>query len=205
LSSFEKLKSFLTQANEIPVVEWIYFVSQLRLIHLKKGDFLFKENEEFYSLCFVTQGLIHTFYNTSEGRQHTKNFAWEGRLVAPWASILQNKAANFNAQAIEPTLIVAVDARKFTDLKKRHHCWETISRKCTEAVFIERERREYEFLALNYEERIRSFNAFYASIIDRIPEYLMASYLGITPVALSRIKAKNKEVSEKPTMSVTNS
>ena len=46
---------------------------------------------------------------------------------------------------------------------------------------------------------IESFNEFYGSIINRIPEYLMASYLGITPVALSRIKAKNRENSEKST------
>lgn len=199
MNSFEKLKLFLSNATDIPASEWLFFITQLRLIHLKKGDFLFKEKEDFYMLCFVAQGLIHTFYNTSDGRQLTKNFAWEGRLISPWASILQKKSANFNAQAVESTLIVAVDARKFTELKKRHHCWEIISRKCTEAVFIERERREYEFLALNYQERIESFNEFYGSIINRIPEYLMASYLGITPVALSRIKAKNRENSEKST------
>lgn len=196
MSSFDKLKSFLTAASDIPVTEWLYFVTQLRLVHLKKGDFLFKPDEPSAVIGFVTQGLIHTFYTTSEGRQLTKNFAWEGRLISPWAAVLQNKQANFSAQAIEPTLIVAIDAHRFNEMKKRHPCWETVSRKCTEAILIERERREFEFLALNYDERIKSFNEFYSSIVERIPEYLVASYLGITPVALSRIKSKLKEIPE---------
>lgn len=188
MEAIEKLKNFISSVQSVPILEWPYFISQLKIVSLKKGDFLFKENEKSYVVGFVAKGLIHTFYITSEGKQKTKNFAWEGRLISPWVSILEDTAPTFSAQALESTIIVTIDARTLKKLEKKNYCWESLSRKCTEKILKERERREYEFLALSFKERLQAFNHFYEDIIGRIPEYLIASYLGLTPEGLSRIK-----------------
>lgn len=193
MNSFERLQNFLSQVCSIPPLEWAFFVKHLRLIHLKKGDMLFKEGDPTNIIGFVTRGLIYTYYLTPDGKEKTKNFAWEGRLVSPYAAILRNQSANFSAMAIEPTLVVSFDGSKLSELQKRHACWERLSRKCTEMILIERERREHEHLTLTNEQRIQAFYQYYSPIINRIPQYLIANYIGITPVSLSRIRSQQNE------------
>jgi CRP-like cAMP-binding protein len=190
LHSLEKLKNFLTLLTSIPPMEWIQFAHHLKSVNLKKGEFLFREKEDCSIIGYVTHGLIYTYYLTSDGKEKTKNFAWEGRLISPYASIIQNQPTNFTAVALEPTTVITFDAKKLSDFQKRHRCWETVSRKCTEKILIERELREFEFLTQTNEERIESFYKYYYPIIERIPQYLIANYIGITPVSLSRIRAK---------------
>lgn len=179
-------------------MEWARFIANLRLVHLKKGEHLFREGEVSNVIGFVTRGLIYTYYNNDDGKIRVKNFAWEGRLISPYAAILEKKPANFSAEAIEPTLVLVLDGRRLEEWQERHVCWERLTRKCAEKIVIERERREFETLAMSYDQRIDSFFEQFAPIIDRIPQYLIAGYLGITPVALSRIRAKKKSETLSP-------
>jgi CRP-like cAMP-binding protein len=190
MNSFEKVQNLISQMTSIPPLEWAYFIRHLKLHHLKKGDYFFREGENSTSIGIVTRGLIYTYYLTEDGKEKTKNFAWEGRLIAPYASIIQGKPANFTAIAIEPTLVVSFDGSQLKEFQRRHPCWERLTRLCAEKILIERELREYEHLTQNNEQRIQSFYNYYEPIIDRIPQYLIANYIGITPVSLSRIRAQ---------------
>jgi CRP-like cAMP-binding protein len=77
---------------------------------------------------------------------------------------------------------------------ERNPCWNTIARKYVETLFIEKEKRERRLLSEDAATRYLSFQKDYPGLEDKIPQYQIASYLGITPVALSRIRKKlNKQ------------
>lgn len=190
---FEKLKKFSSQVAEIPPLEWARFLARLQIRHTRKGELLFKEGERSNLIGFVAKGLIYTIYQNSDGKERVKNFAWEGRLISPWVSILDGKPASFSAISLEPSYIVAMDGKIFKEeFQNRHICWERFSRACTERVLFEREKREREFLMCSTFERYQEFLIQYRDITERIPQHLIASYLGITPVALSRLLSENR-------------
>ena len=187
----EGLKQFISSYTEVPPSEWLHFVTHLRLKKLKKGDRFFEQGIVTEEIGFVISGLIYTYYTDAQGETAIKNFAWERRLISPYASLLLNQPSFFSARCWEDTWVVVL---KHSDLKKmyaRHACWEKLGRKAAEKVLIERERREYESLLLDGQARYREFLKFYAAILDRIPQWMIASYIGITPVALSRLRKQN--------------
>ncbi len=187
------LEQFVSGLVEISPEEWDAFKENLQVKKLNKGDRLFEQGEESYIVGFVVKGLIHTYFSNADGRTRTKNFAWEGRLISPWTAILNKQVANFTAEALEATQLVYIDVRQLSDIQRRHPFWESLSRRCTESVLAEREKREYENLMLSNLERYQSFKVQYQDILERIPQYLIASYLGMTSVALSRLLAGHEE------------
>jgi len=184
---FSNLGPFLAKMSEIPSQEWLYLIQHLTIIRKDKGEHLFRQGEFSHMIGFVVSGLVHTYYVNPEGLKRTKFFAWDQQLISPWISILQQKPANFSAEALRTTYIIELDGRVLPEMMKRHRCWEKVSRICTEKVLAQREQREYEVLMMTNLERYHRFQEQFREIKDLIPQYLIASYLGITPVALSRL------------------
>ena len=92
--------------------------------------------------------------------------------------------------ALMDSELLVIRFRDFEALFDRHACWERVGRKIAEGMFISKERRERELLMLSAEERYRLFLGRYKHLEKRIPQYQIAAYLGITPVALSRIRRR---------------
>ncbi|MFN8791513.1 MAG: Crp/Fnr family transcriptional regulator [Bdellovibrionales bacterium] len=192
-SSLQYFRGFVEGLVDFPLKEWILFVSSLRIKRLKKGDHLFQQGEFSPIVGFVTRGLIQTYYLDPEGKERTKSFAWEGRLIGNWAYQIQGLPSGFSARAIEDTLVIWISFERLEELQKKSLALERLRRKCSEAILIERERREYQLLTLTAAERYQAFLKEFSPILPRVPQYLIASYLGITPVALSRLLANADE------------
>jgi CRP-like cAMP-binding protein len=96
----------------------------------------------------------------------------------------------FSIQALEDTRIVAINYQKWRELFHETPEWQTFRLALLEKGFAKKEKREREFLLLDAAERYQSFLQEYPGLEGRIQQHLIASYLGITPVALSRIRSK---------------
>src|SRR5947209_2823223 len=142
----ESAKNFIQRLSSAPLGEWLHILPMLRLKSLQKGEFFFKQGEPFGEVGYVAKGLLHTFFTDTEGYQATKNFAWEGRLIAPYASLLMDKECFFSAQAHEPTTLVTISYSELKKLYDRHVCWQKMGRLTAEMTLVEREKREYESL-----------------------------------------------------------
>lgn len=79
----------------------------------------------------------------------------------------------------------------FESLYKRHRCWETLGRKLAEGLYIKKEMKERLLLMNTAEERYLQFLKEFPGLEKRVPQYHIASYLGITPVSLSRIRSSS--------------
>ncbi len=141
-------------------------------------------------LYFVHSGLVRFYYLTSDGKEFNKNFVSDGGVVTSLSSFLSAAPSPFHTQALEETNAVALPidyARKQTtsDLD-----WERLLNRFVASLALKKEQREASFLLLDASERYDAFLRDFENIAPRLPQYHIAAYLGITPVALSRIRAR---------------
>lgn len=189
-SSFARLKDFLTSFASVPVTEWLHALPLFKLSRLDKGEFFFRQGQSFQRIGLLVSGLVNTFYLDSEGDIHVKRFIGPGKPVAPYPSVVTGEVATYNLQALEKSLIAHIAYSDYQELLERHMCWERITRKSLEQEIMEKDSKEYDLFMLSAEERYESFLKRHPSIAGKIPQYLIASYIGITPVALSRIRGQ---------------
>ena len=159
---------------------------------LKKGECLTRPGEKFEQLAVVKKGLFRLFYIGQEGREYVKTFRAEGEIAGPYAEILLGIPSRTFIEAMEDSEVLLLNFNDFVTLGKTHQCWKTIRYEMAEDHFVQKERREFELLQLSAVERYNNFLKEKKHLVDRIPQYHVASYLGITPVALSRILKKIK-------------
>ncbi len=181
------LLKFFQNLSDVPISEWAYFLTQIRLQKYKKAETLFKVDEHSDLIGFVVRGLVYTYYLSSSGSLFVKYFAWEGKLISPYVSIIAGKKSSFTAEALSDTTIIYITGETLAKLLKRNVCWERIARKCAESLLMQREKREYESLTMDNLARYESFRNEFQPILDRIPQHIIAGYLGISPISLSRI------------------
>jgi CRP-like cAMP-binding protein len=98
--------------------------------------------------------------------------------------------ARFSIQALEESHLLVCNLQPVVELFDQHRCWERLGRKLAEQLYIKKETREAEFLLDDAETRYNNFQRAYPGLEHRLAQYHVASYLGITPVALSRIRRR---------------
>lgn len=190
MKAFESFQKFLNSFASVPLTEWAYLIPLMRFKTLQKGDYYFQQNEKFDELGFVLSGLLYNHYNLNNGELTVKNFIYEGQLVTCYTDLLLNRPASFSCLALETTRLIIV---KYADLQKlytRHICWERIGRLAAEKQFILKESRETDFLFLDAKRRYLKFVQENSTLVNRVPQYLIASYIGISPASLSRIRSE---------------
>jgi CRP-like cAMP-binding protein len=104
--------------------------------------------------------------------------------------MILNRESYFWIEAMEDSSVILINYKNWRKLVKNHGCWDSLLKVFLEKVFIKKENREKEFLLDNAETRYKNFLREYPKLEQRIKQHHIASYLGITPVALSRIRNK---------------
>ena len=186
----DKLKETFEQMVSIPESEWEYVVPYFSERTFQKSDFIVRAGELSNNFYFIIKGLVRYFYLTMSGKEFNKHFAMENRLAGSFQSLVLNKPCGFFIQALERTETLVLPNRLLAESYDRHACWERIGRIYAERLAIMKELREKEFLIDPLEIRYRRFLEEYPGLLNRVPQYHIASYLGVTDVALSRIKKK---------------
>jgi CRP-like cAMP-binding protein len=184
----DELKRYLLQWSAIPPSEWLRLVPDLRIQVLKKGELFFRQGEPSEKVGMLIQGLARQYFENPQGKQFTRRFLFPGMLTGSYPAMVTGDLSRDSMDALEKSIVVWVPYSKFEKLLDRHGCWERLLRKALHREVEEREIKEYEFYMFTARERYRNFEARYPALMEKVPQYLIASYLGITPVALSRIR-----------------
>ena len=195
---FSNLKEFMFKLSSYPESELSYFISLLKVKVFGAKEMLLRQGDLATEIFFVSKGLLKTFFIDENGSEVTKGFIWENALAAPYVSILTSQASNLGITSLEKSEVISLPAKIFTSLYDRHSCWQEMGRKIAENLLIERERREKQMLLLDAEKRFESFLENFGPIIKRIPQYEIASYIGVTPVALSQIRSRRAKTGNIP-------
>ncbi len=190
---FRPLRERFDALSRLPDSEWEWFAPHVSEKKLARGEVWLHQRGPSDTIGFIERGLTRTFFLMLDGGEYTRNFRYDGQFVAPYSATLSGAPSNVSIEALESTTLFTFPHADFTKGYSRHASWDVIARKLAEAQYIARAKREYELLCLDAAERLASFREDYGAIAGRLSQTHIASYLGITPVSLSRLTARGRQ------------
>ncbi|MFY7999694.1 MAG: Crp/Fnr family transcriptional regulator [Candidatus Kapaibacteriota bacterium] len=168
------------------------FCSKFILRHIHKKEFLVRQGETCRHIAFINEGLLRLFYDI-EGEEHVRQFHFERSFCSEYQSFLTEKPALMSLQALEDTELLLISHTDIHALFRINQEFERIGRILAEQSFIFVSQRFASMLLEEPETRYQNLVRERPKVIQRVPQYMIASYLGITPEALSRIRKRLAE------------
>jgi len=147
-----------------------------------------KQGEVSGFLFFLNDGITRHYVVNQAGQEANKTFTPAPCIVGSTRALVTQLPSGINLTTLKPARGIKIAWREFRELMEQHHDIEKFYRLGLEKLFIMKEERESSFLLESAEERYREFLRSHKSLLSEIPQYHVASYLGINPVSLSRIR-----------------
>lgn len=191
--AFRYLTRVLYRITQLPVGVLGPLDHYFRPQTIQKGVFFQYEGEMSHHIAFVAAGLFRMYYQLEDGREFCTNFCRSGHFLGNYGVFIRGRPSSVNIQALENSRVLLLPFDTIRELIDQSPAWTHFGRRLAENLFIEKEDRERELLLLTAEERYLIFHRSLRRMEERIAHYHIASYLGITPVALSRIRGRLRE------------
>ncbi|MFM9907778.1 MAG: Crp/Fnr family transcriptional regulator [Chitinophagaceae bacterium] len=185
---YDLILNNISRFIELTTEESQYFTSLLAIKKLRKRQFLLKEGEICRYQYFVTRGCIRTFYIDNKGLEHNVQFSIEDWWSGDMHSFITQKPGRFNIVAIEDSEVVCIDKQSQETLYVQLPKFEKFFRHLLQGAFITLQERVLSSMSETAEERYIKFRSKYPEMDKRIPKNQVASFLGITPESLSRVR-----------------
>ena len=163
-----------------------------RGLQLGSGQPLLRAGQPWSQLFWVEQGALRLFYLDREGRAANKNFYLDGTLLWPLTPALSGRPVDFWVEAIVPSRVWLLPWSDWRDACRAWPAWQVLEHRTLAVLLDDKMRREQQFLQCSAEQRYQALCAAQPEWLARIPLRHLASYLGITDVALSRIRRRLK-------------
>jgi CRP-like cAMP-binding protein len=186
----KSLLSFLRSITDIPDTEFDRVLGIFRVSKLQKGQFLISAGEVPTTLAFLVSGILRLYYISDSGFEFTKSFCVEGEMAAAYTALLSNEPSKLFIQALEDSELLTTNYEEYKAATTASPCWQRVNQSIAEQLFMKKEKRESSLLLDSAQTRYMNFRDEYPGLENRISQRLIASYLGITPVTLSRIRAR---------------
>lgn len=165
-------------------------VSQVK--KLRKRQYLLQEGEVWRYNAFVTKGCVRTYTVDEKGVEHIQNFAIENWWTGDRESLLSAQPSRFNIDALEDSELILIARQPFDELCREIPAFGEMINHILEKSFIASQTRIQTFLSLTAEEKYHHFIKKYPMLSMRVPQAMIASYLGITPETLSRVRRESR-------------
>ncbi|HTN06437.1 Crp/Fnr family transcriptional regulator [Agriterribacter sp.] len=183
----KQVETFLIKTGLFDSVFLEEFLAERRSVDIKKGEFLVEEGQLCRSVYFLHSGIITLFLN-KDGEEHVKDFLMGGKFITAYTSLITGKPSRIYLRAEQDIELSAWDGAYFKRLIAHHHTWTAFARAMAEQLFFRKEQREISLLHDTEEERYVQLLEEFSGLSQQVPQYLIASYLGIKPQFLSRIR-----------------
>jgi CRP-like cAMP-binding protein len=187
----------LSKHIELTDAEKEIFCSALKIKKLKRHQFLGEAGEVSRYQNFVTKGCLRSYYIDENGFEHNVQFAIEDWWIGDMASFLTKKPASLFIEALEESEVLQLDLPTMDELYIKIPKLERFFRILLQNAFIAFEQRIISVISKTAEERYVEFSNKYPQLEQRLPQTHIASYLGITPEFLSKLKKKILKESSK--------
>ncbi len=164
------------------------FVSLLRFRRIRKRQYLVQQGAVALHETFVSKGCLRTFYIDEHGKEYVVQFAVEDWWTSDLKSFLTQTPADYYVEALEDSEVFQLEFAALEELYVRVPKFDKFFRILMQRAFIALQQRLVSTHSKSAEERYAEFVKRYPNIEQRVPQYMVASYLGFTPEFLSRIR-----------------
>lgn len=165
------------------------FLSHFRPIHLKKGEYLSKEGDIVDQFYFVEKGIL-LFYRLIDGTEKVIEFYLENEFTTDLFSFIKNEPSACSVKAMEEVIVHAISKSVLEEHYDKSIDLQRFGRMLIESEYMKLLIRSSNKDILSNEERYLRLMDRRHDLSQRVPQYLIASYLGLTPVGLSKIRKR---------------
>lgn len=190
---FLSIRNMLSRFAYVPDDQMKAFQALLSKASYRKHEYFTKAGDAQCHIGYVLDGLFRLFYIDLKGKEYTKNFMLPNHLVAAYNSILRGKPSNLYIQALKDSEVLLIDHCEWLKLAESHCCWQIVLRKITEGAYLQKEKRESDLLFYDAETRYVNFKNEFPDLLRHVRQHHIASFLGMSPETLSRIKKLNHD------------
>ena len=183
---FQKLNEKITFTEEEQAVIKNYLTPK----KLRRKQYLLQEGDVCKSIAYVVKGALREYNVDDKGNEHILQFALEGWVISDLYSFLTGEPATYNIDALEDSELLLMTKSAQEELLIKVPKYETFSRMQITSAYLAMQKRVTSIISNSVEERYLYFTNLYPNIVQRVPQHMIASYLGLTPETLSRIRKK---------------
>jgi len=191
-------KQFLKEKVGLTAGDIETLTSSLSAKTFRKGDFLLHAGEVCAYAFFVEKGLLRSFTTDETGKEHIIQFGPENWFVTDRSSAYFNEPSDFSIEAIEDTAVVLIDAAFISQASSTYPNFMRFNEKALQNHIRQLQKRVNLLLSATAERRYLDFIRLYPDLTLRVPQWMIASYLGITPESLSRVRKELAKNNFKP-------
>ncbi len=188
--------NYINQIVHLTKEEEELLKQKVRYREYRKDQFIVQQGDICRHVNFIIKGCTKAYYLDNDGQEHIVMFSIENWWASDMGSFITQTPADYNVQCIENTNLIQLDYVVIEELYEEIPKLERFFRKITERALVAAQKRIVRNFSKTAKERYLIFKESYPEIEQRIPQYMIAYYLGITKEFLSKIKSqilKNKQ------------
>lgn len=187
---FNLLEDYIKKTAAIDAPSLALVFSKFKLIKTKRNQILVNHGEVCKYHYFINKGAIRVYTITADGTETTRFFAFEGGFGTALPSLIDQQPALEYLQTIEKAELLAISRKDFYELVDTVPAFAIIYRNILEFAFIIAQQRIYGFQGFDAKQKVLWIKKNQPHLLLRVSNKMVASYLGVSPSTLSRIKAK---------------
>lgn len=188
MQEYQSLINHIQNRIQLSEEEIHQFVSEFKIKKIKKRQFIIQPDFVAKYRTYIVKGALRAYVVSDQGQEHTISFAIEDWWISDYNSYIYQQSATMFVVALEDAVLLQLDFESETRLKNANPKFETFFRITAERTAAFFQRRIIMNLTSTAEERYDHFIKKYPSIVQRVPQYTLASYLGMTTEFLSKIR-----------------
>ena len=188
MQEYQALINHIQKRIQLSEEETNQFVSEFKIKKIKKRQFIIQPDFVAKYRTYIVKGAVRAYVVNDQGQEHTISFAIEDWWISDYNSYIYQQPATMFVVALEDAVLLQLDFESETKLKSANPKFETFFRITAERTAAFFQRRIITNLTSSAEERYDNFIEKYPSIVQRVPQYTLASYLGMTTEFLSKIR-----------------
>ncbi|TCI92194.1 Crp/Fnr family transcriptional regulator [Tenacibaculum sp. M341] len=185
----EEIKKFIDNISPMSDSDWIFFSSKLKKVRFDKNTIVLKLGKTEKHLSFISKGIIR-LYIPKEESDITFGFLFENEFVTAYDSLLTQTPSEYEIETLTETILWQISNKDLHEVYKRTSNGNIIGRKMAENMYLIKSKRELSLLSKTAEERYLNLFSDRPKLLKQIPLKYIASYIGVTPQALSRIRKR---------------
>lgn len=191
----ELIRQYFETITPLSDEDWHYFSSRLTAATFPKKSLILQAGQTEDHLSFIAEGLVRFYIPGDEENDLTFSFSFAGDFVSAYDSFLTRLPCGYHTEALTNTTLLRISWSDLQDIYKHTAAGNTIGRHASEDLYLTLLRREISLLKESAEQRYMQLVIDQPHLIREIPLKYIASYIGITPQALSRIRKRISGIS----------
>lgn len=186
-----EFRQYIDQIAKVSDKDWDLFTSKLRKREFSKKSQILAKGQVENEISFVELGMVRMYIPKEDPEKEiTFGFSFQNEFVSAYDSFLTRKASSYQVEALTPTVLWSISYEDLQEVYRKTDIGNLIGRLNTERLFLIKSKREQSLLNETAEQRYLNLFKERPELIDSIPLKYVASYIGITPQALSRIRKR---------------